>query len=173
MNVIANGLLKELEMEMPNTRKTLERIPKNFDWKPHSKSMTVGRLSQHLAEIPHWAVEAISVDELDLAPAGGPPQPAPPMASSSQILEAFDKNVSDAKAALAGTNDEHLMKPWSLKMGGKTILTMPRAAVIRNFVLNHNVHHRAQLGVYLRLNDVPVPGHYGPSADEMMGMPSA
>ena len=167
MNVIASSLLKELEMEMPNTRKTLERIPKNFDWKPHSKSMTMGRLSQHLAELPHWAVEAVKVDELDLAPPGGPPhQPPPPMTSAAQILETFDKNVSDAKAALASTSDEHLMQPWSLKMGGKTVLTLPRVAVIRNFVLNHNVHHRAQLGVYLRLNDIPVPSVYGPSADE-------
>jgi uncharacterized damage-inducible protein DinB len=167
MNYIATGLLNELEMEMPNTRKTIERIPKDFDWKPHSKSMTIGRLSQHLAEIPHWAVDAISADELDLAPPGGPPhRPAPQMTSTAQILEAFDKNVTDAKAALASTNDDHLMKPWSLKMGGKTILTIPRVAVIRNFVLNHNVHHRAQLGVYLRLNDIPVPSVYGPSADE-------
>ena len=166
MNFIASSLLKELEMEMPNTRKTLERIPKNFDWKPHAKSMSMGRLSQHLAEIPHWAVETISKDELDLAPPGAPPPQPAPLASTAQILETFDKNVSEAKAVLASTNDEHLMKPWSLKMGGKIILTMPRVAVIRNFVLNHNVHHRAQLGVYLRLNDVPVPSVYGPSADE-------
>lgn len=166
MNVMARGLLQELELEAPNTRKTLERIPDKFDWKPHPKSMALGRLAQHLAEIPHWAVESISKDELDLAPAGGPAQPPPAMTSRAQILEAFDKNVSEAKAALSGTNDEHLMKPWSLKMGGKTILTMPRVAVVRNFVMNHNVHHRAQLGVYLRLNEIPVPSVYGPSADE-------
>jgi len=86
--------------------------------------------------------------------------------SRAQVLANFDKNVAGAKAVLASTNDEHLMKPWSLKMGGKTILTMPRVAVVRNFVLNHNIHHRAQLGVYLRLNDIPVPSVYGPSADE-------
>jgi uncharacterized damage-inducible protein DinB len=86
--------------------------------------------------------------------------------SRAQVLANFEKNLAAARAALSGTNDEHLMKPWSLKMGGKTILTMPRVAVVRNFVLNHNVHHRAQLGVYLRLNDIPVPSVYGPSADE-------
>jgi uncharacterized damage-inducible protein DinB len=167
MNVIAQSLLQELEREMPNTRKTLERIPENFDWKPHPKSMALGRLAQHLSEIPHWTVEAIKVDELDLSPPGAAPhQPPPAMTKRTQILETFDKNFADAKAALAGTNDDHLMKSWSLKMGGKTILTMPRIAVVRNFVLNHNVHHRAQLGVYLRLNDVPVPSIYGPSADE-------
>lgn len=166
MNMMAKSLLQELEMEMPNTRKTLERIPENFEWAPHKKSMTVGRLAQHLSEIPDWAVKTISLDELDLAPQGAPP-PQPQIATSKQqILNAFDKNLAAAKAALAGTTDEHLMKPWSLKMGGKTLMTLPRIAVVRNFVLNHNVHHRAQLGVYLRLNDIPVPSVYGPSADE-------
>jgi uncharacterized damage-inducible protein DinB len=167
MNVLAQSLLQELEREMPNTRKTLERIPDNFEWRPHVKSMTSGRLAQHLAEIPHWTSETISKDELDLAPPGGPPHAPPaPLTKKEQILALFDKNVSEAKAALAGTNDDHLMKPWSLKMGGKTVLTLPRVAVVRNFVLNHNVHHRAQLGVYLRMNDIPVPSIYGPSADE-------
>jgi len=158
--------LQELESEMPNTRKTLERIPEKFDWAPHKKSMTLGRLSQHLAEIPDWAVKALSLDELDLAPPGAPPHQPNVANSRQQVLETFDKNLAAAKAALAATNDEHLMKPWSLKMGGKTLMTLPRIAVVRNFVLNHNVHHRAQLGVYLRLNDIPVPGVYGPSADE-------
>src|SRR5262245_20936607 len=166
MTNIKQGLLQELEMEMPATRKTLERIPEKFDWTPHQKSMTLGRLAQHLSELPDWAVKAITLDELDLAPPGVQP-PQPQVAKSrAQVLENFDKNVAGAKAALAGTNDEHMMKPWSLKMGGKTILTMPRVAVLRNFVLNHSVHHRAQLGVYLRLNDIAVPSVYGPSADE-------
>jgi uncharacterized damage-inducible protein DinB len=167
MNMLSQTLLKELEMEMPGTRKTLERIPEAMTWTPHPKSMTLGRLAQHLSEIPDWAVKAISLDELDLAPPGSAPHQPPPLpASRSQVLENFDKNVAAAKAALANTSDEHMIKPWSLKMGGKTILTMPRAAVVRNFVLNHNIHHRAQLGVYLRLNDIPVPSIYGPSADE-------
>jgi len=163
---LAQSLLQDLEMEMPNTRKTLERIPGNLDWAPHKKSMTVGRLAQHLAELPDWAVKAISTDELDLAPPGAPPSQPQIAKNSAQVLETFDRNLAAAKAALKGTSDEHLMKPWSLKMGGKTVLTMPRFAVVRNFVLNHNIHHRAQLGVYLRLNDIPVPSVYGPSADE-------
>lgn len=163
---IAKSLLQELEMEMPNTRKTLERVPEKLDWTPHAKSMSVGRLAQHLSEIPNWAVSAIDLDELDLAPAGGPPFTPAPVGTREEILQTFDKNVAAAQKSLAGTNDEHLMKPWSLKMTGKTILTMPRVAVVRNFVLNHNIHHRAQLGVYLRLNDIPVPSIYGPSADE-------
>ena len=166
MNVMAKSLLQELEAEMPNTRKTLERIPEKFDWAPHKKSMTMGRLAQHLAEIPDWAVKTLSMDELDLAPPGAPPHQPTVATSRQQVLQTFDKNLAAAKAALGEANDEQLMKPWSLKMGGKTLMTLPRVAVVRNFVLNHNIHHRAQLGVYLRLNDIPVPGVYGPSADE-------
>jgi uncharacterized damage-inducible protein DinB len=166
MNMITQSLLQELEYETPATRKTLERVPEKLDWAPHTKSMTLGRLAQHVAEIPDWAVKAITLDELDLAPPGAPPQKPPVLTSAAELVAAFDKNIAAAKAALAGTNDDHMMKPWSLKMGGKTILTLPRVAVVRNFVLNHNVHHRAQLGVYLRLNNVPVPSVYGPSADE-------
>src|SRR5215207_5498226 len=137
MNTMTQSLLQELEMEMPSTRKTLERIPEKFDWSPHQKSMSLGRLAQHLSEIPDWAVKAISLDELDLSPQDGQGYKPQPATSRAQIMETFEKNLSGAKAALLGTNDEHLMKPWSLKMAGKTILTMPRIAVIRNFVLNH------------------------------------
>ena len=160
------AFLQEMEMEMANTRKTLERVPAIMDWRPHPKSMTMGRLAQHLAEIPDWVSKTIDVDELDLAPVGAPPYNPQPAKSPKEALDIFDKNLAAAKASLASTNDAHLMKPWSLKMGGKTLMMMPRAVVIRNFVLNHNVHHRAQMGVYLRLNDVPVPSVYGPSADE-------
>jgi uncharacterized damage-inducible protein DinB len=166
MNALTQSLLQEFEMEMPATRKTLERVPEKFDWTPHKKSMSMGRLAQHVAEIPDWAVKSIELDELDLSPPGAPPYKPPVVESRAQLLSIYDKNAAAAKAAISGTNDAHLMKPWSLKMAGKTILTMPRVAVLRNFVLNHNVHHRAQLGVYLRLNDVPVPSVYGPSADE-------
>ena len=163
---MSQAFLQEMEMEMANTRKTLERVPAIMDWRPHPKSMTMGRLAQHLAEIPDWVSKTIDVDELDLAPVGAPTYNPQPAKSPKEALDMFDKNLAAAKAALASTNDAHLMKPWSLKMGGRTLMTMPRAVVIRNFVLNHNVHHRAQMGVYLRLNDVPVPAVYGPSADE-------
>jgi uncharacterized damage-inducible protein DinB len=166
MNMIAQSLLQELEFETPATRKTLERVPEKFDWAPHSKSMTMGRLAQHLSEIPDWAVKAITLDELDLAPPGAPPHKPPVATSTADVLAQFDKNIAAAKMALSGATDDHMVKPWSLKMAGKTILTLPRVAVVRNFVLNHTVHHRAQLGVYLRLNEVPVPSVYGPSADE-------
>jgi uncharacterized damage-inducible protein DinB len=160
------AFLQELEMEMVNTRKTLERVPDKMDWTPHPKSMTMGHLAQHLAEIPDWVSKTIDLDDLDLAPVGAPPHKPEPAKTPKDALAMFDKNLAAARASLASTTDAHLMKPWSLKMGGKTLMTMPRAVVIRNFVLNHNVHHRAQMGVYLRLNDVPVPSVYGPSADE-------
>jgi uncharacterized damage-inducible protein DinB len=165
MNMLAKSLLQELEYEIPATRKTLERVPAKFDWKPHAKSMTMGRLAQHVAEIPDWAVKGITLDEFDLAPVGGQQRPPAPT-TTEQVLAEYDKNIAAAKAALAGTTDEHLMKTWTLKMGGNPIMALPRIAVVRNFVLNHNVHHRAQLGVYLRLNDIAVPSVYGPSADE-------
>ena len=158
--------LQELEMEMVNTRKTLERVPEKMDWTPHPKSMTMGRLAQHLAEIPDWVTKAIEMDAVDLAPVGAPPYNPQPAKTAKEALEMFDRNLAAAKKSLAGTTDGHLMKPWSLLMGGKTVMTLPRVAVLRNFVLNHNVHHRAQMGVYLRLNDIPVPSVYGPSADE-------
>jgi len=160
------AFLQELDQEMVNTRKTLERVPEKMDWTPHPKSMTMGRLAQHLAEIPDWVSKTIDLDDLDLAPVGAPPHTPQPAKTPKDALAAFDKNLAAARAALASTTDAHLMKPWSLKMAGKTVMTLPRFAVLRNFVLNHNVHHRAQMGVYLRLNDIPVPSVYGPSADE-------
>jgi hypothetical protein len=156
------AFLQELEMEMVNTRKTLERVPEKMDWTPHPKSMTMGRLAQ----IPDWVAKTIDRDDYDLAPVGAPPYNPQPAKTPKEALALFDRNLAAARASLSGTSDAHLMKPWSLLMGGKTMMTMPRAIVLRNFVLNHNVHHRAQMGVYLRLNDIPVPSVYGPSADE-------
>ncbi len=164
---ISDALLPEFDHEMANTRRTLERVPEDkFSWKPHEKSMTLGRLAVHLAEIPTWASHAIEQDSLDVAPPGAPPYQPPPADSRKEILDLFDKTVAAARAAIAAASDEHLLKPWALLSGGKTILTMPRIAVLRSFILNHSIHHRAQLGVYLRLNNVAVPAIYGPSADE-------
>jgi len=160
-------LLLEFDQEMVNTRKTLERIPEDkFDWKPHEKSMPLGRLSGHLAEMLGWTAETIRKDSLDLAPPGQPPMQPTVAKSRKQVLELFDKNRADARAALENASDDHLLKSWSLLKGGETLMTMPRMTVIRSFVINHMIHHRAQLGVYLRLNNIPVPSIYGPSADE-------
>ena len=164
---ISDALLPEFDHEMQNTRKTLERIPDDkFGWKPHEKSMTLGRLSAHLAEIPTWANNSIEKDSIDIAPTGGSPYQPSQANSRKEVLALFDANIAAARKAIAAVSDQTLMKPWSLLMGGKTILTMPKVAVLRSFVMNHTIHHRAQLGVYLRLNNLPVPATYGPSADE-------
>ncbi len=165
---INQALLGEFDHEMANTRKTLERVPEDkFDWKPHAKSGSMIWLAGHVANIPGWAKETVERDELDIMPGGAPPTPPPAPKSRKELLELFDKNAAAGRAALAAANDDaHWMKPWTLLSSGKTVLTMPRVAVMRGFVMNHLIHHRAQLGVYLRLNDVPVPAIYGPSADE-------
>ena len=157
------ALLPEFDHEMANTRKSLERVPDGkLAWKPHSKSMSLGGLGTHLATINHWAEAIIGQESFDVKNA----PPYPELKSRAQMVEAFDKNVATARKAIAGASDEQLMKPWSLQSGGKTVFTLPRIAVLRSFIMNHVIHHRAQLGVYLRLNDVPVPSIYGPSADE-------
>jgi uncharacterized damage-inducible protein DinB len=164
---LREALLAEFDQEMANTRKSLERVPDDrMGWRPHPKSSSLGRLATHLAEIPAWGAMALEHDSFDLSPPGSAPHQPAFIGSHQEILDLFDKNVAAARAALAGVGDETLGKPWSLLSGGKAIFTLPRLSVLRNFVLNHTIHHRAQLGVYLRLNDLPVPALYGPSADE-------
>lgn len=164
---LSESLLPEFDHEMANTRKTLERVPHDkSEWKPHSKSMAMGGLATHLSNIPTWINYTIDQDSLDLAP-GGKPLPSAELAKSQEeLLATFDANIAKARAAIAGAADAELFKPWTLMSNGHTILTMPKIAVLRSFVMNHLIHHRAQLGVYLRLNDIPVPSIYGPSADE-------
>jgi uncharacterized damage-inducible protein DinB len=164
---LADALLPEFDHEMANTRKTLERVPEDrFDYKPHEKSWAMGGLATHVANLARWPLYVLGRDSLDIAPPGEGPLKVPPAASSAELLETFDANVAASREAIAGASDEHMLSPWSLLKGGNTVLTMPRAAVLRSFVMNHLIHHRAQLGVYLRLNDLPVPSIYGPSADE-------
>lgn len=157
------ALLPEFDHEMANTRKSLERIPEDkLAWKPHAKSATLGGLGTHLATINGWAEAILGQDSFDVKDAPNPPK----LTSRAQMLEAFDKSTASARKAIAAATDEQLMKPWSLLSNGKSVFNMPRAGVLRSFILSHSIHHRAQLGVYLRLNDVPVPSIYGPSADE-------
>ncbi len=164
---MSDALLPEFDQEMAKTRRSLERVPEgNFDWKPHAKSMSLGQLSVHLAMIPEWGSESLKGDSLDIAPPGAPPYQMPKAESRKQILEMFDQGVARTREALAKASDAELVKPWTLLAGGKMIFTLPRIGVLRTSIMNHMIHHRAQLGVYLRLNNVPVPAIYGPSADE-------
>jgi uncharacterized damage-inducible protein DinB len=159
---LADALLPEFDHEMV-TRKVLERVPEDrFDWKPHQKSFSLRDLAQHVATIPMWGQMTLSQPEIDLGGFGGPA----PVTSRADLLKLFDTNASATRAALLGKSDAELVSPWSLKRDGQTIFTMPKAAVWRSFVMSHIVHHRGQLALYLRLNDVPVPSIYGPSADE-------
>jgi uncharacterized damage-inducible protein DinB len=160
---ISQGLLPEFDQEMAGTRKSLDRVPEGkTEWQPHPKSMTLGRLAGHLAELPNWAVETMKRDELSLDG-----QYAPFISSSpKELLAKFDANVAEARVLIQSASDADLMKPWTLKVRGQTAFTMPKIAVLRGMVMNHIIHHRGQLTVYLRLNDVPVPSLYGPSADE-------
>jgi len=164
---INQGLIMEFKHEAENTRKMLERIPADkYTWKPHAKSMELLKLGRHLASNPIWIGRALNADEYDFAK--NPPAPAAALNTLKETLDLFDKNVADAIKDLEGASDEKLMQPWTLKQGEKVYFTMPKVAVVRNFSLSHSVHHRGQLSVYLRLLDVPVPGMYGPSADEIM-----
>jgi uncharacterized damage-inducible protein DinB len=164
---LSEALLPEFDKEMAGTRKTLERVPDDkFDWKPHPKSATFRQLALHLALFPSWMTSTFESPSFDYAPVGGEPYKPPAINSRKDLVETFDRDVAKAREALKGASDAQLMEPWSLLSGGKTIFSMPRIAVLRGMVMNHMIHHRAQLGVYLRLNDIPVPALYGPSADE-------
>jgi uncharacterized damage-inducible protein DinB len=166
---IKDSILPEFDHEMATTRKLLERVPEDKkDWQPHTKSMSLGRLSQHLATLPQWVVKTMKETELDMNPPGGPGFKPPEFESTASALATFDENVRTGREAIAAAEDKDWMVSWSLKNGGQTIFTLPRVAVLRSFVTNHVIHHRGQLSVYLRLNDVPVPSIYGPSADEAM-----
>ena len=163
--------LADIERELPGSRRVLERVPEGkFDWKPHSKSMPMGYLATLVATMPAWIETMIRQDELDFAPKGGSTNYKPADAKTpAEWLRALDDSAEKARAALRGTTDEHLSTNWRLMAGGHVISELPRHVNIRDGVLSHWAHHRGQLTVYLRLNDVPVPSVYGPTADERVG----
>jgi uncharacterized damage-inducible protein DinB len=164
---IRDALLPELDQEMATTRSLLERVPEEHAaWKPHPKSFSLGDLALHISTIPFWGTTTIRKTEFN----GQDPsaQVRPTFESTAQILQRFDENVAEMRAALAEASDEDLMVPWSLRNGDETIFTLPRMVALRGFVFNHLIHHRGQLSVYLRLRDVPLPSIYGPTADTPM-----
>ena len=146
--------LQEFDLEMPSTQRILERVPEaSFSWQPHEKSMTLGRLASHVAELPARCARQ----------PGTPPYLA---ASSAELLEKFSATTAGARAALLTLRDDQLSVIWTIKMGDRTIASLPRVMALRRVFMNHHIHHRAQLGVYLRLLNIPIPGMYGPSADD-------
>lgn len=161
---LAMAFLGELENEAKTTRAVLERIPADkFDWQPHEKSMKMGRLAVHVAEMFGWTKETLKRDVLDFSTMDMTPfEPR----TTDELLAFFDDQIANAKAILAETSDETFMTDWTMRNGETVYFTMPKVAVMRTFVMNHIIHHRGQLSVYLRLNDIPVPSIYGPSADE-------
>ena len=164
---IGQSMLAEFDEEMKSTRKVLERVPdEKWGWKPHEKSGTMGWLAAHVGTVPEWIAVTINTEELDYAPVNGPAYEPPKITNRRELLAEFDKAIAKARTALAGVSDQEMMKGWKLLAGGKEIFTLPRVACIRSMCMNHMIHHRAQLTVYFRLVGVPVPGVYGPSADE-------
>lgn len=161
---LATAFLAELDNEAKVTRTVLERVPpEKFNWKPHEKSMTMGRLAVHVAEMFGWTKETCTSDVLDFATMDFTPfEPK----STDELLAFFDDHIAKAKVILTDTSDETFFTDWTMRNGEQVYMTMPKVAVMRSFVMNHIVHHRGQLSVYLRLNDIPVPSIYGPSADE-------
>jgi uncharacterized damage-inducible protein DinB len=161
---IAESLLPEFDMEMATTRRVLERVPEDKGtWKPHPKSFSLGHLAQLVSGMPGWITNMVQATELDLAA-----NPGYSYQSTEQLVTLFDNNVRESRQALVESNDESFTVAWSLKMGDKTLFSSPRGTVVRQ-TINHLVHHRGQLTVYLRMLDVPVPSIYGPTADEPWG----
>jgi uncharacterized damage-inducible protein DinB len=163
---IKDALLPEFDHEMATTRRLLERLPDaEFAWTPHERSMSLGRLAAHIANLPYWGSVTLdtTVFELDSLPPDSQRQLA---TTRSALVKEFDGKVAAARAKLAAATDAELLTPWTLKKGGQEMFTMPRISALRSFVMNHIIHHRGQLSVYLRLRNVPLPPIYGPTADE-------
>jgi uncharacterized damage-inducible protein DinB len=162
---LKDALLPEFDHEMGTTRRVLERVPDaEFAWKPHEKSFNLGQLAGHVANIPHWVAAIVQNTVFDLADAEDTRPRVPE--STGWLLSQFDKNVGAARTGIVAMTDTEFLAPWTFKNNGQVVFTMPRAAALRSFVMNHMIHHRGQLTVYLRMKNVPLPSVYGPTADE-------
>lgn len=165
MSRIAKGIVAEFRHESATTRKMLERVPEDkFAWKPHERSMTLGRLATHLAELPQWSETILDKDELDLAGSDHQPTTAD---SVAELLELFDTNAEAFVKSVSERSDEELFAEWTLRVGEQVVTALPKVAAMRGFILSHAVHHRGQLSVFLRLLEVPLPQIYGPTADDV------
>jgi uncharacterized damage-inducible protein DinB len=167
VSIVGDWLLAEFDQEMALTRQVLSRAPEAaFAWTPHERSLGLGALAAHLSLIPDWGRAILEHDGYDLATSRAVAPTPPPTAES--VMSAFDTHVSEVRRGLAGRTDAELEAPWALRSGSRTLLSMPRYAALRMFLISHTIHHRGQLTVYLRMQNVPVPALYGPSADERM-----
>jgi uncharacterized damage-inducible protein DinB len=163
---IKDALLPEYDHEMGTTRRLLERTPEaEFAWKPHDKSMSLGQLAGHIANIPHWCSAITDNTVFDVLTVGDDARPKAPTSLADLLVE-FDTKVAIARAKIAATGDPQMLEAWTFKQGDQEIFTMPRVAAIRSFIMNHLIHHRGQFSVYLRLHNIPLPPIYGPTADE-------
>ena len=163
--MLNQAFIGELKREAKSTRRILERVPENkFDWKPHEKSMTLGRLASHVAELPGMLNLILTMDELDFAKGHYKPSFAQ---TPEELMEVFQQKLDEVVTTLQDTSDETMQQNFTLRNGAHVIASIPRTIAVRSIALNHIVHHRGQIAVYLRLLDIPVPGMYGPSADEM------
>ncbi|HEY0510993.1 MAG TPA: DinB family protein [Thermoanaerobaculia bacterium] len=161
---LSQSLLPEFDHEMANTRRVLERVPaEKFSWLPHDKSSSFGKLATHVANLPSLASLALHQDEVNVAERRAN---LPKADTTQELLDLFDKSAAEARASIAGSSDETLFQTFTLRNGDQVIFSVPKIGALRGFFMNHIIHHRGQLTVYLRLNGIPVPGLYGPSADE-------
>ncbi len=162
---IKDALLSEYDHEWATTRRLLERVPEQeFGWKPHEKSMTLGQLAAHLANLPYWGIVIMTTEAFDLADDVDSTPKAPP--SRAVMLKEFDAKVAETRRLIANATDPEILARWTLKKSGAELFSLPRAAALRAYLMNHGIHHRGQLSVYLRLQNVPLPPIYGPTADE-------
>lgn len=161
----SRAILPDLQQELATTRRVLERVPveTHFDWKPHAKSFSLGQLAGHVSNVPMWGTMTLHTEGMDFAQ---PMPPQPEARTREALLAHFDERVRELVAALSAADGEALGVTWTARRGDHVIFALPRAAILRGIVVNHMIHHRGQLSVYLRMLDVPVPSMYGPTADE-------
>lgn len=160
------GQLAAFDQIVAGARTLLQAVPDDrLDWRPHDRSWTLGELATHISNLPNWTIATLSVSEFDISPADGGPPPMTALGSSAELVQALDGSAAAARAAIEGSTEEEMRGPWTMLVGGEPRFTLPKAVVLRTFIMDHMIHHRAQLGVYLRMLDVPVPQLFGPTAD--------
>lgn len=160
------GQLAAFDQIVAGARTLLEAVPDDrLDWRPHDRSWTLGELATHISNLPSWTIATLSVSEFDISPAEGGPPPMTALGSSAELVEALDGSAAAARAAIEESTEEEMRGPWTMLVAGEPRFTLPKAVVLRTFIMDHLIHHRAQLGVYLRMLDVPVPQLFGPTAD--------